>query len=175
MNPFDILIVIILLYCLIRGIFCGLVREVAAIAGVLTGLWAAFAHYRMPAHTLRPWVADPVIANILGFVAIFAGVWGAAVLLGVLIRHAMDFAWLKWVDRICGAVFGLLKGVLIAAILTIVSTAFLPPEAPLVRGSRLAPYVTGVSAELVRLIPKDVKRAYGERIRKFESQWKKTI
>ncbi|MGD9259358.1 MAG: CvpA family protein, partial [Desulfobacterales bacterium] len=37
MNPFDILIIIILGYSLIRGLFRGLVKEVASIIGVLGG------------------------------------------------------------------------------------------------------------------------------------------
>ena len=45
MNPFDILMLIILAYGLIRGIFRGLVRELASIIGVLGGFYAAYSYY----------------------------------------------------------------------------------------------------------------------------------
>jgi membrane protein required for colicin V production len=175
MNPLDILIVVVLLYGLIRGIFSGLIRELAAIFGVLAGGFAAFTYYRLPAFHLKPWVVDPSIADALGFAAIFISVWGAAVLLGVIIRTVLEVAWMKWVDRICGALFGVLKGVLIAAFFVIVSATFLPPDAPLVRESRLAPYLTALTTELVRIIPRDVKNTYRERIRKVERQWRQKI
>jgi len=172
MNPFDILVVVILLYCLIRGIFSGLIQEVAAIVGVFGGLYAALAFYRLPAHTFAPWVADPTIANVLGFAAIFIGVWGAVALLGTIIRQALAITRLKWVDWVLGGLFGLVKAVLVITILVIALTTFLPPQAPLVRQSRLAPYINTVSREMIRIIPQDIRRAYRERIKRYESQWK---
>ena len=45
MNPFDMVIVVILSFCLIRGFFRGLIKELASIVGVLGGFYAAYTYY----------------------------------------------------------------------------------------------------------------------------------
>ncbi|MGA6927040.1 MAG: CvpA family protein, partial [Desulfosarcina sp.] len=59
MNPFDIVVVTILAYGLIRGIFRGLVREISSIVGVLGGFYAAYTYYPQVARLIDGWISNP--------------------------------------------------------------------------------------------------------------------
>ena len=45
MNPFDMLIIVVLAFSVIRGIFRGLVKELSSIVGVMAGFYAAYSYY----------------------------------------------------------------------------------------------------------------------------------
>ena len=67
MNPFDILIITILAYGLIRGIFRGLIREISSIVGVLGGFYAAYSYYPHVANLISAWISNPAYLNILSY------------------------------------------------------------------------------------------------------------
>ena len=71
MNPFDILIIIILGYCLVRGLFRGLVKEVSSIVGVFGGFYTAYLYYEGVVKWLSRFIADTAYLNILSFLIIF--------------------------------------------------------------------------------------------------------
>jgi membrane protein required for colicin V production len=77
-----------------------------------------------------------------------------------------------WFDRICGAGFGLLKGVLIISVLLIIFTAFLPQGDPIVRNSVLAPHLTLVSEKMAKVVSKDMKQLFSSNIRELKKSWK---
>ena len=172
MNAFDVFVVIVVGYCLIRGIFRGLIKEVSAIVGVLAGFWGAYSYYPQVAGLLGRWVTHPAYLNIFSFMAIFCGVFIVISIIGVVIKYLLRVAFLGGVDRFCGAAFGLLKGVLITAVVLMSLTAFLPQRAPLVRDSLLAPHITAISATLARVTRKDFKTQFGDKVAELRKIWK---
>ena len=58
MNLFDIVVVIIIGFCLIRGGFRGLVKELSAIVGVLAGYYGAYTYYPEVAAMLSRWISE---------------------------------------------------------------------------------------------------------------------
>jgi uncharacterized membrane protein required for colicin V production len=72
MNPFDILILVILGYCAVRGLFRGLVKEVSSIIGVLGGFYAAYSYYALLANLLTRLISDTAYRNILSFLIILS-------------------------------------------------------------------------------------------------------
>jgi membrane protein required for colicin V production len=79
-----------------------------------------------------------------------------------------------WIDRICGAVFGLIKGVLIVSVLFIIFTAFLPQGAPFVKDSVLAPEIAIVSEKMAKVVSKDMKQQFSTKIEELKKAWKFT-
>ena len=72
MNLFDIGILVILGFCLIRGGFRGLIKEMSAIIGVFGGFYGAYTYYPLVAKLLSRWMSDAGYSNILAFLIIFA-------------------------------------------------------------------------------------------------------
>ncbi|GAB6905249.1 conserved membrane hypothetical protein [Desulfosarcina cetonica] len=174
MNPFDILIVTILAYGLIRGIFRGLVRELASIVGVLGGFYAAYTYYPQMASLLAPWISSPIYLNILSYLIIFSLVVIVVSILAVVVKYLLNIAYLGWLDRVSGALFGVLKSGLVICVLFIVLTAFLPKGAPLIRNASLAPHVATVSEVMAKVLSKDMKKGFVLKIKELRKSWPKT-
>jgi len=174
MNLFDILIIIILLYCLIRGIFRGLLKEMSSLVGVLGGYYAAYTYYDEVGKYLKKWITDPNYINILSFFLVFICVFLIISILGIIIKYILKIVFLGWVDRVFGAVFGILKGIIIGSVLLIVFTAFHSGSANIIKTSKTAPYLTVISNKMIKVTPKDLKREYQIKIKDIEKVWKKT-
>lgn len=173
MNLFDIIVVVILCYCLIRGIFRGLIKELFSLIGVLGGFYAAYTYYMVIAKPLSRWISNVGYLNILSFFIIFCFVFIIISILGIITHYILNIAFLGWVDRICGAGFGTVKGILIVSVLLITLTAFLPKGAPIIKDSLLSPHVTLVAEKMVKVVPKDMRHAFFDKINESKKAWRK--
>ena len=171
MNPFDILVVVIVAFTLIRGIFRGLVKELSSIIGVLAGFYAAYTYYPNLAQVLARWISNVGYLNILSFLIIFSTILIIVSVMGVIIKYLLNIAFLGWLDRICGAGFGLIKGLLIVSILLISFTAFLPKGAPVIRDSLFAPHVARISENLAKVVSKTMKQQFNDKLSDLKRSW----
>ena len=171
MNLFDMLAIVIFAFCVIRGVFRGLIKELSSIVGVLAGFYAAYSYYMIIAKPLSQWLAKPAYANILSFLIIFCLVFLAVSIIGIVIKYLMNIAFMGWVDRICGAAFGAIKGLLIVSVLLIVFTAFLSSGTPFIKDSMLAPHLTVVSEKMAKVISKDMKKQFTTKMRELKKTW----
>ncbi len=171
MNPLDIIIIIIVGYGLIRGIFRGMIKEASSIIGVLAGFYAAYTYYPAVSEALMPWITNVPFLNIISFMILFCGVFMVIAMVGVVIKYFMNVASLGWIDRILGASLGFVKGILIVSVILVALTAFLPKEAKLVKASLLAPHVTLISENLATLVSDDMKKAYSAKITEIKKVW----
>jgi membrane protein required for colicin V production len=173
MNLFDIIVIVILGYCLIRGIFRGLVKELSSIIGVFGGFYAAYTYYPILAKPLSKWIVNIGYLNILSFMIIFCGVFIIISILGIIINYLLKIVFLGWLDRVSGAMFGAVKGILIVSVLLITLTAFLPKGTPVIKDSLLSPYVTLVSEKMAKVISKDMNHAFSTKIAAIKKAWGK--
>ncbi len=172
MNAFDIIVVVIVGYGLIRGLFRGLVKEVSSIIGVLGGFVAAYSYYAVAARDLTGVVSNPAYRNILAFLIIFCGVLILVNVIAMVLKYLLKIAFLGWLDRLGGVVFGLAKGVLIVAVLFLMLTAFLPKGAALIKDSACAPYVSMVSEQLAVAVSSEIKRDFATKLGELKKGWK---
>ena len=172
MNPFDILIIVILGYSLVRGLFRGLVKEVSSIIGVLGGFYAAYTYYKNLGGLLAGVIHDVSYLNILSFLLIFCGVLILVSALGVIIKYLLNIAFLGWVDRIGGVIFGLAKGLLIVSVLFISLTAFLPKGTAFIKNSKLAPHVSWLSENMAKVVSKEMKQDFTSKLGELKKLWK---
>lgn len=171
-NPFDIGIIIIFGFCLIRGFFRGFVKEVISLIGVLSGFYAACVYYLDIAHLLSKWISHPPYLNILSFLTILIGVFVLVSLSGAVMKYLMDIAFLGWIDRFLGVVTGSIKGLIIVSIVLVSFVTFLPDWKPLVEQSYLSPKVIRLADKMTQMIPKGLKREMTNRIKDLKGAWK---
>ena len=171
MNLLDYVVVIILGFCLVRGIFRGLIKELSSLVGALSGLYAAYAYYPRLAEPLSRWIDDPAYANILACLLLFFGIFVLVSILGVIIKYLLNIAFLGWTDRICGAFLGGLKGVLLVSVLILVLTAFLPRNASILRDSLSAQSFMRVSATLAQVASKDIRTLFSYKMKELSKAW----
>ena len=172
MNPFDMAIVVVLGYCIIRGIFRGLIREVASIAGLVAGFYVAYSYHPAVAPLFSKWMTEPAYQNIVSFILLFCIVFLVIVLSGMLLRVLIRLVLLGMVDRIFGSLFGALKAVLIVSFAYILLITFLPAGgAALVGESKLAPQLNRIAGGIIRLVPEDVRTSYQQKLANLKKKW----
>lgn len=173
-NWFDLLLVLILLWSGLMGMRAGLARVVVGFVATLVGLFAGFWFYRMVGVQLAPWVAAVPVANLIGFLLIFA----AALILGSIVSAllARVFKWigLSWFDHLLGGVAGFLRGAFVVAAVVDMVVAFAPSPIPRVlEHSQVLPYASEVSTWLVDLAPRELRDAFTEQLDNLKQFWAK--
>ncbi|MBU4319171.1 MAG: CvpA family protein [Proteobacteria bacterium] len=172
MNSLDIIIACILGYCLIRGIFRGLIKELSSIVGVLAGVYLASAYYPLTSNLLSKWVANASYRDISGFLMIFCGVLLVVGVVGVIIRYLLKIASAGWVDRLLGTLFAVVKAVLIVSVILVILTSFLPKNAAIMKNSILAPHVVYVSEKIIQMVPESMKAEFYNKFKELKNTWK---
>lgn len=163
MNWLDVVLTVILMVTTVWGVVKGLVKQIIGIAAVVVGLVLASLNYREAAGIFHKFLENRALGNFLAFILIFVAVLVAGALLGYLITKAMRGP-LAVANRLTGAVFGLIKGVLIGGVIVFALLVF-EVSRPTLETSRLAPFCFGATRAAVHLIPRDLKE-------KFDSSYK---
>jgi membrane protein required for colicin V production len=174
-NWFDIVLALILLWSAIAGLRAGFARVVIGLIATLVGLVVGFWFYRMVAVELLPWVKTPVVADVFGFVIIFAVVILLGSLLAALLSRLFRWIGLSWFNHLLGGVAGFLRGAIIIAALLDVLVAYSPSPTPnFLEKSRLLPYAAEVSSWLVSLAPRELRDAFTEQMENLRQLWHPT-
>lgn len=121
MATLDWVFAAILVLSLVVGVWRGLVFEVISVAGwivafVLAQWWAPAVASWLP---MGQW--SPALRYAAGFVVVLMGSLFAMALLAMLARKLIEAVGLRPVDRILGAAFGLVRGLVIVLALTVVA------------------------------------------------------
>jgi membrane protein required for colicin V production len=104
--------------------------------------------------------------------AIFCGVLIVVNVLGIIIKYLLNVVFFGWLDRLGGAVFGVIKGALIVSIIFIVLTTFLPKGDPLIKNSVLSPHVAVVAEVMASVISQEMKQTFALKIEEMNKVWK---
>lgn len=120
MPVIDLFLLLVLLASVLLGLWRGLVRELLSLAGwvaafVLAQSFAAWTAERLPLQGF----AEP-LRHAAGFITVFVVTAFGAGLLSWLIGQLVDSVGLQPVDRLLGAGFGLLRGLVMLLALALV-------------------------------------------------------
>lgn len=172
MNPFDILVASIVGFCLVRGVFRGLVKEISSIVGAAAGYYAAYTYYPYPAKLFTKYLSFTAYSEIASFLLIFCMVFMVISMLGVILKYLLSISYLGWIDRVSGAAFGLIKGLLIAFVLFIAFTAFLPKDSRVMQKSLLAPHLSYIPEKMIKIVNEDMKNQFMKKLEGLKKAWK---
>lgn len=138
----DILILAILAIFLFKGVIRGLLKEVCSLLGLVLGGVFAFTFHLPLAQTLQDSFDLPpqlcVWGSFLGIFLLVAIIFG---LLGFLLHRFVKVVFLNGVNRLAGALFGLVQGVILLSMLVLVLNSSVAPRRVqgMLSQSRLAP------------------------------------
>jgi len=137
----------------------GFFFEAFKLAGLVVGyLLAAWQYHRLAAW-FAPHLKSPWLGEIAGFLIIFFAVLIIAGLAGRITRWVMKKAGLSAIDRVLGAVLGLLRGALVVAVVLSAMAAF-APAAKWLEGSELAPYFLVGGRAAIWLAPSELRHRF---------------
>ncbi|MBF0203315.1 MAG: CvpA family protein [Desulfamplus sp.] len=179
MNIFDIFIVVVVSFGLIRGFFRGFIKEVASIVGVIAGFYGAYTYYKLLVNYklftdyLSQWISKwEIYGNIICFCLIFFAIVILTAMIANLIRLLLKIVFLGWVDKLFGIIFGACKGFLVASVVFLTLTAFMQGQPEFITKSTLAPYVAHISEMATIFISKELKGDLKIKIERIKEIWK---
>jgi membrane protein required for colicin V production len=144
----------------------GLVREIVSIVALLGGFILAVLYYPIPAAWFRDIFRTEALANLIGFLLIFVGCIAIGAVVAFFINRFLKAAALEWIDRLLGALFGFLRGWLVASIIVLALVAF-PVREHLLPHSVLAPYLLAGARAAVLVVPQDLKNRFYDEYKKI--------
>lgn len=159
MNWADWAIVAAILMSAVIAAAQGFFVEVFALAGAVFGYIAAAWGCRQVGEWFLPYVKTAEVANLAGFLTILFAVMVLAGVAGRLARWALKEAGLRWVDRILGGAFGLVRGLVVVTVVLLAVAAFDPQSRPL-RDSQLAGYFLVVGRAASWLAPAEIRQKF---------------
>lgn len=172
MNGFDVIVLVIISFCMIRGYFKGLIREISGIIGVVVGFYGANTYYQLLTPYLETLIKTPAARSLICFLVLFCGILILIGLLAALIRKFLSLVFLGWVDRFFGLVFGTAKGGLIVSVLFIMMMTFIPDNAQFLSGSQTAPYVSRVANAMTLFLSQSMKTDFFKHLEGIKTNWK---
>ena len=130
----------------------GFIRVLFSIAGLGAGILIASWNYLRLAMWLGAWIANPSLAQGIAFVLLLFAVLGLASALASIFSRSASAVGLGFFDRFFGAVFGLVRGILLATVAVVALVAFVP-NTNLLRDSQLAGYLLQASHRITFVVP----------------------
>jgi len=159
MSGADWIILAVLAISVIGAAIEGFFHEAFHLAGLVAGYLLAAWQYQRVAEWFAPHLKSLWVGEIAGFLIIFFAVLILAGIAGRIARWTMKKAGLSTIDRILGGVLGLLRGVLVVAIVLTAMTAF-SPAARWLDESELAPYFLVGGRAAIWLAPSELRQRF---------------
>jgi membrane protein required for colicin V production len=161
MNYLDIILAVLLILGVFRGLKNGLFIELASLIGLVAGIYGAihFSYYAADFLQNRTdW--DPDTLNLVAFAITFLIIVIAISILARLLTQVAKLAFLGLVNRLLGALFGLLKTAFIVSVLLMfmnsLSTKNLIIDPEVRQESLIYPYVEPIAPTLLPSILREV-------------------
>lgn len=151
----DFIILGVVAFSGIVSIFRGFIREVLSIITWGVAFWVAWRFSQPLSLLLAPYLQNPLLRYPAAFIGLFVVTMILGGLLNYLFGQLVDKTGLTGTDRTLGLLFGLLRGVLIVAVMLLVMRLTPAPKEPWWTGSYLVPMFSPLENWLQGFLPKD--------------------
>lgn len=114
MTSFDYAVLMVIALSSALGLWRGVVSEILGLAAWVAAFFAARTWGHVAADALAHWLRDPSLRQGAGFIAVFVVTLLLFATVGFLLSRLLRAVGLGLIDRFFGAMFGIIRGVLIA-------------------------------------------------------------
>ena len=159
MNWLDIAIVLIVAFFAVTAFSAGLIRELVTLVSAVVGVVVAGLFHDDLARDVLVFIDDKDTANIVGFLVLLGAIYLAGQLIAIMLKQVAAILLLGWADRLGGALFGLLKGLVIVEVLLIAFVTFDVGLRDAIQGSGLASVFLDAASVLLIILPDEFERA----------------
>src|ERR1700724_527175 len=159
MTAADWVIVAVIAVSVLQAAISGFFHEAFGIAGLILGYLLAAWNYQRLAARYAPYLKSMWLGEIAAFLIIFLAFLLFAGPPGRITRHIVKEAGLSFVDRVLGGALGLLRGILMVAVVLVSMAAFTPTSSWL-EGSQLAPYFLVVGRAAIWVAPSELRSRF---------------
>ncbi len=153
MSWLDIVILVIIAIATFLGLRIGIIKAALSLAGLIVGVILAGRYY-IPFSQQLSFIPQASIAKIVAFAIILIGVMIIAIVLAMLLKWAASVMMLGWVNRLGGAVFGLVLGAIFCGALLVMWVKFIGIDGAIAE-STLAPILLDRFPVVLALLPSE--------------------
>ena len=143
MGMIDIIILGIVAFSALIGVFRGLVKEALSLVSWFAAILAGTLFSSQLADLMENLINNPSLRRIAAFALLFIVVIFAGTLISNMVSKLTEAAGLKGANRTLGGLFGVLRGVIIVLVIILVGTQF-DISKNWFEGSRIVPYAVTV-------------------------------
>jgi membrane protein required for colicin V production len=166
-QPYDLLMLAVLVVCILHGVWRGMVWEVATLASVflsaavaMSGCAALAPCFDVP----EPW--NRVLAMLTLYLVTATAIW----LLFQLISRVIERLRLKEFDRQLGAIAGLVKGGIYCVLITFFAVTLSEPARQVILVSRSGGYIARAIHQANAILPVDLRAVLGKYIDELDQK-----
>lgn len=152
----DIVILAVIGVSIMVSLFRGFLREVFSLFVWVLAVWLALQFSGALAEVLVPWIELPSARVIIAFAGLFILVLVVGGLLNYLLGKLIESTGLSATDRLVGALFGALRGMVIVLVAVIILGLTPLTEDPWWEESRLLPEFERLAGWAMTLLPESV-------------------
>ncbi|MDD4289970.1 MAG: CvpA family protein [Patescibacteria group bacterium] len=167
MNYVDIIFLILILFFTITGFRKGLVRALGGIIAIILGFYGASIFYPQISLWLQGLTSifSGPISHVLAFIMVFIVVNRVAMILVYVLDKIFSIPVIGFVNKLLGAVFGFLAGLLLIGILVLAILSFYNGEVSVFENSKIVPSAEKTINFVKPFIPKSLDLSF------LESDW----
>ncbi len=132
MSIVDLVIIAILIAFAGMGAWRGFVIEIGQIIGLAGGIIVANKTHTILATMFESSIANPQVRLVVAYLSIFLVITILVAFMAKAVSKMFEFLMLNWLNRLLGAVFGIVKGFLIVSV--VIFAIDMLPQAESLRG-----------------------------------------
>lgn len=141
LTAFDVIIAFIFLFFILRGVWIGFMRQLAAFLALVGSYWLAGEYSGQLMPYVSQFVEDPKALFLASFALMFIVSAIVFILAGKVLRRVMEITLLGWFDRFLGLLLGAVKGGVVSVLLFMILASTLSASNTLLRSSITTPYL----------------------------------
>ena len=160
MNWLDIVIVLVIAFFAISAFRAGLIREVVTLVSVAVGVVVAGLFYDDLARDVLVFINDHDARQVVAFLILLGAIYLAGQLIAGMLKRAASLLLLGMADHAGGALFGLIKGLIVVEVLLILLVTY--PQLGLqsdIDGSAIASVFLDAAPLLLLVLPDEFEQA----------------
>ena len=158
-NWLDWLLAVIVVLSVLSGASEGFVRGLVGLASLFVGLIVAAQGYHSFGNWLSSHIHSSDVAHGVAFLVLFLLVVAVGAILAGIVQRLLKDAGLAWFDRLLGLFFGLVRGVIMDAVVIMAMLAF-GIKVETVKTSKLTPTVIHESRMMAATMPPDLHKEF---------------
>ncbi|MDO5581537.1 MAG: CvpA family protein [Planctomycetia bacterium] len=160
LDPFDIVVLLVLVVMTLWGGLRGVISQAAAILSLIAGWFAASNYYTI----VEPYIGkNDTWSKPVAMLVMFIGTGVAIRIVAKIFQRFVSLSQLKEFDRQMGALFGFLKGAIICLLITYFAVTLSDSSRQAVVDSQSGPYLVRAVCALDSIMPEDVRHAFLKR------------
>lgn len=156
MTAFDYIVLLILGVSILLSVMRGAVKEVLALLGWIVAFWIANVYAGRASYFIPEAVPSETLRLLVAFIILFLGALLVMSLITITLSELVKSVGLGMMDRGLGAVFGLLRGLLIVTILVLLAGLTSFPKERVWQNAMFSAPLEALATKVKQWLPDDI-------------------